>query len=69
VHAPARDLLQATLKGAQWRGTGYRLDLDLTLSSGPCPVRAEVATMEGLPPVGQPVGVSIPDGCPLVTLG
>ncbi|WP_233157224.1 MULTISPECIES: ABC transporter ATP-binding protein [Amycolatopsis] len=69
VHAPGRELFPATLKGVQWRGSGFRLDLDLELTSGSCPVRAEVATVDGLPGVGQRVGVSIPDGCPVVPLG
>ncbi|WAL64134.1 ABC transporter ATP-binding protein [Amycolatopsis cynarae] len=66
VHAPGADLVPATLKGVQWRGSGYRLDLELTLGGRPCPVRADVPDNHGLPGIGEPVGVSIPDGCPLV---
>ncbi|MFI9451302.1 ABC transporter ATP-binding protein [Amycolatopsis sp. NPDC052450] len=65
VDAPGA--LPAVLRGVQWRGTGYRLDLELTHNGDE--VRAEVPDIEGLPGVGEKVGVSIPDGCPLVGVG
>ncbi|MBP2473592.1 2-aminoethylphosphonate transport system ATP-binding protein [Crossiella equi] len=55
--------LAARLVGMQWRGNGFRLDLDL---HGLGSVRAEVSTVEGLPALGERVGVTVPDGCPLV---
>nr|BFF00273.1 hypothetical protein GCM10020241_19480 [Streptoalloteichus tenebrarius] len=58
--------MPARLLAVQWRGTGFRLDLEL---DGGTPLRAEVSSVDGLPPVGARVGVSIPDGCPLVTTG
>ncbi|WP_158882966.1 ABC transporter ATP-binding protein [Amycolatopsis anabasis] len=68
VHASAVDGLPARLRAVQWRGSGFRLDLDLDLDPV-CALRAEVSTVDGLPGVGERVGVSIPDGCPLVALG
>ncbi len=59
--------LPAVLRGVQWRGTGFRLDLELAHDGNE--VRAEVPDIDGLPDVGQRVGVSIPDGCPLVGVG
>ncbi|MEC3974781.1 ABC transporter ATP-binding protein [Amycolatopsis sp. H20-H5] len=59
--------LTALVKGVQWRGSGFRLDLELTANG--CAIRAEVPSVDGLPGVGEPIGVSIPDGCPLVGLG
>jgi 2-aminoethylphosphonate transport system ATP-binding protein len=62
--------MSALLRGIQWRGSGFRLDLELDLDGGsPCAVRAEVAGVDGLPGVGGTVAVSIPDGCPLVGIG
>ncbi|MEV0681586.1 ABC transporter ATP-binding protein [Actinosynnema sp. NPDC050436] len=54
--------LPARLLAVQWRGTGYRLDLELDLGHR---LRAEVPDVAGLS-VGSRVEVSIPDGCPLV---
>ncbi|XVV05696.1 ABC transporter ATP-binding protein [Actinosynnema sp. CA-248983] len=54
--------LAARLLAVQWRGTGFRLELELELGHR---VRAEVADVSGLA-VGSKVDVSIPDGCPLV---
>ncbi|WP_433270291.1 ABC transporter ATP-binding protein [Actinosynnema sp. CS-041913] len=54
--------LAARLVAVQWRGTGYRLDLELELGHR---LRAEVPAVDGLS-VGSRVEVSIPDGCPLV---
>ncbi|SDY30766.1 2-aminoethylphosphonate transport system ATP-binding protein [Amycolatopsis xylanica] len=68
VH-PGTGAYTARLRGVQWRGSGFRLDLDLELGGEPCPVRAEVPSVDGLPAVGETVGVSIPDGCPLVAVG
>lgn len=65
VDAPGA--LPAVLRGVQWRGTGFRLDLELAPNGDE--VRAEVPDVEGLPSVGERVGVSIPDGCPLVGIG
>ncbi|MEV6909604.1 ABC transporter ATP-binding protein [Amycolatopsis sp. NPDC051071] len=65
VDAPGA--LPAVLRGVQWRGTGFRLDLELSHNGDE--VRAEVPDVEGLPNVGEKVGVSIPDGCPLVGIG
>lgn len=65
VDAPGA--LPAVLRGVQWRGTGFRIDLELTPNGDE--VRAEVPDVEGLPSVGERVGVSIPDGCPLVGIG
>ncbi|WP_410654676.1 ABC transporter ATP-binding protein [Amycolatopsis sp. lyj-112] len=65
VDAPGA--LPAVLRGVQWRGTGFRLDLELAPNGDE--VRAEVPDVEGLPSVGEKVGVSIPDGCPLVGIG
>ncbi|MFE5508136.1 ABC transporter ATP-binding protein [Amycolatopsis japonica] len=59
--------LPAVLRGVQWRGTGFRLDLEFAHDGNE--VRAEVPDIDGLPNVGQRVGVSIPDGCPLVGVG
>ncbi|SHF37760.1 ABC transporter ATP-binding protein [Streptoalloteichus hindustanus] len=58
--------LPARLLGVQWRGTGFRLELELDDGSR---LRADVSTVDGLPAVGERVGVSIPDGCPLVPAG
>ncbi|QWF77461.1 ABC transporter ATP-binding protein [Amycolatopsis sp. CA-230715] len=59
----------ARLTGVQWRGSGFRLDLELAVDGmPPSAVRAEVPSVDGLPGVGEPVGVSIPDGCPLVAV-
>jgi len=55
----------ALVRGIQWRGSGFRLDLEL---AGAHEVRAEVPSMDGLPGVGGTVGVSIPDGCPLLAV-
>ncbi|WP_410649261.1 ABC transporter ATP-binding protein [Amycolatopsis sp. cmx-4-54] len=65
VDAPGA--LPAVLRGVQWRGTGFRLDLEFAHNGDE--VRAEVPDIEGLPRVGERVGVSIPDGCPLVGVG
>ncbi|RSN41398.1 ABC transporter ATP-binding protein [Amycolatopsis sp. WAC 04197] len=65
--ADAPGALPAVLRGVQWRGTGFRLDLEFAHDGNE--VRAEVPDIEGLPNVGQRVGVSIPDGCPLVGVG
>ncbi|MFI9817092.1 ABC transporter ATP-binding protein [Saccharothrix variisporea] len=54
--------LAARLLAVQWRGTGFRLDVELELGHR---LRAEVPDVEGLS-VGSRVEVSIPDGCPLV---
>ncbi|MFJ1764362.1 ABC transporter ATP-binding protein [Amycolatopsis sp. NPDC088138] len=66
VGAPGAGTLPALVRAVQWRGTGYRLDLELEATGGT--IRAEVADVGGLA-VGAPVGVSIPDGCPLVGVG
>ncbi|MBB5960009.1 2-aminoethylphosphonate transport system ATP-binding protein [Saccharothrix tamanrassetensis] len=54
--------LAARLVAVQWRGTGFRLDLELELGHR---LRAEVPAVDGLS-VGSRVDVSIPDACPLV---
>ncbi|MBW4722226.1 ABC transporter ATP-binding protein [Saccharothrix obliqua] len=54
--------LAARVLAVQWRGTGYRLDLELELGHR---LRAETPDVAGLA-VGDRVEVSIPDGCPLV---
>ncbi|CCH29069.1 ABC transporter ATP-binding protein [Actinosynnema sp. NPDC047251] len=59
---PTDSGLAARLLAVQWRGTGYRLDLELDLGHR---LRAEVPDVDGLT-VGTRVEVSIPDGCPLV---
>ncbi|MEU5692746.1 ABC transporter ATP-binding protein [Actinosynnema sp. NPDC020468] len=56
--------LPGRLLAVQWRGTGFRLDLELDAGHR---VRAEVRSVDGLA-VGERVSVSIPDGCPLVRL-
>ncbi|WP_328458814.1 ABC transporter ATP-binding protein [Amycolatopsis sp. NBC_00438] len=66
VGEPGADTLPALVRAVQWRGTGYRLDLELEATGGT--IRAEVPDVAGLA-VGTPVGVSIPDGCPLVGVG
>ncbi|WP_328607944.1 ABC transporter ATP-binding protein [Amycolatopsis sp. NBC_00345] len=67
VGAPGPDAWPALVRGVQWRGTGYRLDLHLPAAD--CELRAEVPDGPGLPAVGDSVGVSIPDGCPLLGVG
>ena len=66
VGDPGPDVLHALVRGVQWRGTGYRVDLELNATGGT--IRAEVSEVDGIVP-GQSVGVSIPDGCPLVGVG
>ena len=63
VGEPGADTLPALVRAVQWRGTGYRLDLEL---AGGATIRAEVPEAFS---VGTAVGVSIPDGCPLVEVG
>ncbi|WP_372668260.1 ABC transporter ATP-binding protein [Amycolatopsis kentuckyensis] len=63
VGEPGADTLPALVRAVQWRGTGYRLDL--VLATGET-IRAEVPEAFS---VGSAVGVSIPDGCPLVGVG
>ncbi|MFD9887786.1 ABC transporter ATP-binding protein [Amycolatopsis sp. NPDC059027] len=65
--AESPDALPALVRGVQWRGSGYRIDLELRHDGSE--IRAEVSGVDGLPGVGEPVGVSIPDGCPLVGIG
>ncbi|WP_370961216.1 ABC transporter ATP-binding protein [Amycolatopsis sp. cg9] len=60
VGEPAAGTLPALVTAVQWRGTGYRLDLVLATGTT---IRAEVPEAFT---VGTAVGVSIPDGCPLV---
>ncbi|MBB1153558.1 ABC transporter ATP-binding protein [Amycolatopsis dendrobii] len=67
VGEPGPDTFPALVRGVQWRGSGYRLDLRLT--DEVCDIRAEVPDSPVLPAVGDRVGVSIPDGCPLVGVG
>ncbi|MCK2240361.1 MULTISPECIES: ABC transporter ATP-binding protein [unclassified Crossiella] len=66
VHAETAGGLPARLVGVQWRGNGFRLDLEL---DGLGLARAEVSTMDGLPALGERVGVTVADGCPLVPAG
>ncbi|MGW0521204.1 ABC transporter ATP-binding protein [Crossiella sp. NPDC003009] len=66
VHADPAGGLPGRLVGVQWRGTGFRLDLELDDLG---PARAEVSTMDGLPALGERVGVTVADGCPLVPAG
>ena len=64
VRAADTDGFAARLLAVQWRGTGFRLDLEF----GAARLRAEVPSVVGLPGVGEPVSVSIPDGCPLLAV-
>ncbi|GAB3204739.1 ABC transporter ATP-binding protein [Marinactinospora thermotolerans] len=69
VHAEGTGGLPARLLAAQWRGEVFRLDLRLdgaAHSGQEVRVRAEVASIEGLPPVGGRVALTVPDGCPLI---
>ncbi|WP_020671836.1 ABC transporter ATP-binding protein [Amycolatopsis nigrescens] len=70
VHAdPATGALTARLVGVRWRGSDYRLELELATPAGPRRIRADVPEVAGLPAVGTAVGLSIPDGCTLVPAG
>ncbi|MDT8914156.1 ABC transporter ATP-binding protein [Amycolatopsis sp. PS_44_ISF1] len=67
VGAPGPHAWPASVRAVQWRGSGYRLDLHLPAAD--CELRAEVPDGPALPAVGDAVGVSIPDGCPLLDVG
>lgn len=58
--------LPATLIGLHWRGARYHAELELPTGQR---LRAELSTVDSLPPVGQPVALNIPDGLPLLRAG
>jgi 2-aminoethylphosphonate transport system ATP-binding protein len=55
--------MAARLTGLHWRGSGYRVELELAAGGR---LRAELSSVDGLPMVGEAVEVDIPDGCPLL---
>ncbi|GLZ81104.1 putative ABC transporter, ATP-binding protein [Actinorhabdospora filicis] len=57
VAAPGSGLA-ATVTGVQWRGATYRVTL--ALSDVEAEVRADVASLDGLPGVGEPASVVLP---------
>ncbi|MEU8133583.1 ABC transporter ATP-binding protein [Streptodolium elevatio] len=65
----APGVLRGVLTGTQWRGATYRLTCVLDEPAG-TEVRCDVATMDGVPALGAPVGVRLPaEPCVLVPVG